>query len=149
MPRSRPSAAQSTSELRVARRQVAGDDDELVGEAAVGHRDAGQRRDGDRAGDAGDHLDRDARGHARLELLHAAAEDERVAALEPHHPPAGQRVLDQQRVDLLLRHRPAARQLRGVDDLDVGGQRGQQRLRRQVVGDDDVGLGDRLAARAP
>ena len=77
-----------------------------------------------------------------------AAEDERVAALEPHHPLAGQRVLDQQRVDLLLRHRAAARQLRGVDDLDVGGQRRQQRLRREVVGDDDVGLRRPRAARA-
>ena len=32
-------------------------------------------------------------------------EHERVATLEPHHPPAGLRVLDQQPVDLVLRHR--------------------------------------------
>ena len=32
----------------------------------------------------------------------------------------------QQRVDLLLGHRAAARQLGRVDDLDVHGQRGQQ-----------------------
>ena len=112
----------------------------------MGHRDAGQRGDGDRAGDARHHLHRDARRHARVQLLHAAAEHERVAALEPHHPLAGQRALDQELVDLLLGHRPAARQLGGVDDLDVGGQRGQQRQRRQVVGDDDVGLRERLAA---
>ena len=132
--------------VRMTRRQVPRDDDELVGQPAVGDRDAGQRGDGDRAGDAGDHLDGDARGHAGLELLHAAAEHERIAALEPHDPLAGERVLDQQRVDLLLRHRAAPRQLRGVDDLDVGGQRGEQRLRRQVVGHDDVGLRDRPAA---
>ena len=52
VPRSRAIAAQSTSDVGMPRRQVAGDDDELVGEAAVGHRDAGQRGDGDRAGDA-------------------------------------------------------------------------------------------------
>src|SRR3712207_8789910 len=48
-------------------------------------------------------LDRYARRHTGLELLPPAAEHERVAALEPDHPLAGQRVLDQQRVDLLLR----------------------------------------------
>ena len=98
----------------------------------------------DRAGHAGNHLDRDARRHAGLEFLHAAAEDERVAALEPDHPAAGARVLDEQRVDLLLCHRPPSRQLRGVDDLDVRRQGGQQGQRREVVGHDDVGLGDRL-----
>ena len=67
---------------RVPGRQVAGDDHELVGEAAVGHRDARQRGDGDRAGDTRHHLDRDPGADARVELLHAAAEHERVAALE-------------------------------------------------------------------
>ena len=108
----------------------------------MGDRDAGEGGHGDRAGDAGDDLHRDARGDARLELLHPAAEDERVTALEPHHPLTGPGVLHEQRVDLLLRHRAAPRQLRRVDDLDVGGQRREQRLGREVVGHDDVGLRD-------
>ena len=51
--------------------------------AAAGH--------GDRAGHAGDDLDGDAGGHAGQGLLAAAAEHERVAALEPHDPPAAPR----------------------------------------------------------
>ena len=41
----------------------------------------------------------------RLRLLAAAAEDERVAALEPDDAAPGARALDHQRLDLLLRHR--------------------------------------------
>ena len=130
----------------MARGQVAGDDDELVGEPAVGHRDAGDPGDGDRAGDAGDDLHRDVGGRAREELLHAAAEDERVPALEPDDEPARARVPDERRVDLLLRHGPPARQLRGVHDLDVGPEPGQQRPGAEVVDDHDVGLRQRLPA---
>ena len=143
VPRSRPSAAQSTSDCGCPGGRCPETTTNSCVEPAVGHRDADEPRHADRAGHAGHDLDRDARRDAGLELLHAAAEDERVAALEPRHPLAGQRVLDQQRVDLLLRHRPAARQLRGVDDLDVGRQRRQQRQRGEVVGDHDVGLRQR------
>ena len=132
--------------LGVARRQVAGDDRELVGDAAVGDRDAGDGGDGDRAGQARDDRDRDAGLAAGEHLLVAAAEDEVVAALEPHHPLAGQRALDDQPVDLLLLGRAAARQLGDVDQLDVGGQLAEQLARREPVGDDDVGLHQRLAA---
>ena len=45
---------------------VSADDDEARRAAAVRHRDSCRRRSGDRAGDAGDHLDRDARLGARL-----------------------------------------------------------------------------------
>ena len=84
VPRSRADAAQSTSDSRLPGRHVPGDDDELVRDAAVGDRDPGQRGHRDGAGDARHHLDRDARGDAGLQLLAAAAEHERVAALEPH-----------------------------------------------------------------
>ena len=64
-------------------------------------------------------LERHARGAQRLGLLAAAAEHERVAALEPHDPLAGLPELDQQRVDVLLRHRDVARLLADVAQLGV------------------------------
>src|SRR2546430_13129846 len=47
------------------------------------------------------------------------AEHERVAALEPGHEAAGLGVADQRRVDVLLGHGPAVRDLARVDDLHV------------------------------
>jgi hypothetical protein len=49
-------------------------------------------------------------------------------------------VRHEQGVDLLLGHGSTARELGGVDDLDVRVQPGQQSLWREVVGDDDVGV---------
>ena len=83
---------------------------------------------------------------AGLHLLHPAAEDVRVAALEPDHDPPGPCVLDEQPVDLLLRHRPPAGHLGGVDDRHLGGELVQQGQRRQPVGDHHVRLGERGAA---
>ncbi len=59
---------------------VPADHGELVGDAPVGDRDTGRAGDRDGAGDAGDDGARDARLGQRLRLLHAPAEDERVAA---------------------------------------------------------------------
>ena len=77
--------------LGVAGRQVARDDGEVVGDAAVGDGDAGEGGYGDRAGEPRDHGHRYAGLAARQHLLVAAAEDEVVAALEPHHPLARER----------------------------------------------------------
>ena len=100
--------------------EVTGDDADVLGVAAGRHRDAGVRRGRDRAGDAGHDLEGDPGVDERLGLLAAAAEHERVAALEPHHPPARLRVLDQLRVDLLLaRRRAGPRGLADVDHLGV------------------------------
>ena len=63
---------------------VAGDDGERRGEAAVGERDAGDRGHRDGTRDARHDLDLDAGVPAERELLAAAAEDVRIAALEPH-----------------------------------------------------------------
>ena len=70
---------------------------------------------GDGRADAGDDLERDPGPRQRLGLLAAPAEDERIAALEPHDPPPAPRVQDQERVDLLLRQRVVARGLAGED----------------------------------
>ena len=73
---------------RIAGGRVAGDHRETLRDAAVSQRYAGQLgcRDGRR--DAGDDLDRDSGLRAGDDLFHAAAEHERVPALEPDHDPA-------------------------------------------------------------
>lgn len=62
--------------------------------------------------------------------------------LEPYDGLSGPGVLDERVVDGLLRHEPAVRDLRGVDDLDVRGQLVEQIARAEPVGDDDVRLGE-------
>ena len=70
-------------------------------------------------GDAGHDLERDAGLAQHQRLLAAAPEHERVAALEAHDAAAGARVLDQQPVDLVLRHLRPAALLADVDQLGV------------------------------
>ena len=60
------------------------------------------------------------RGRQGLGLLAPAAEDERVAALQAHDPPAAAAVLDERRVDLVLGHRGAAGGLARVQQLGAG-----------------------------
>ncbi|GAA3072113.1 hypothetical protein GCM10020000_66030 [Streptomyces olivoverticillatus] len=98
------------------------DHGELMGHATVGDGDSGGARHADGAGDAGDDRARDAVFGQRPDLFHAAAEDERVAALESHDSLARLGVLDESVVDGLLGHEAAVRDLRRVDDLDVRGQ---------------------------
>src|SRR5690606_32419748 len=101
---------------------------------------------GDGAGDAGHDGDGDAGAGAGDHLLAAAAEHERVAALEPDHELAFSGAVHEQPVDLLLRQGPAVGDLGGVDQLDVGGELVEQGAGRQPVGHDHVGLGQELAA---
>ena len=75
----------------------------------MGQRDPGVGRAAGRGGDPGDDLEGDPGGEQRLELLAAAAEDERIAALERHHVPAGAARLDEQRVDAASAGRRGAR----------------------------------------
>ena len=87
VPRSRATRRPLDERVGVAGRQVAGDDGEVVGDPAVGDRDAGRRRaptSGRRQ--PGDDGDRHAGLAAGEQLLVAAAEDEVVAALEADHP---------------------------------------------------------------
>ena len=67
---------------------VAGDEGDRRGVVAVGDRDAGVGGRGDAGGDAGHDLELDPGRAQRFALLAAAAEDERVAALQPHHAAA-------------------------------------------------------------
>ena len=77
----------------------------------------------------------------------AAAEDERVAALQAHDPPAATAVRDERRVDLVLGHGGAPGGLARVEQLGAGPAEGQQPLGAEAVVDDDVGALQRVAAR--
>ena len=102
MPGKRASASQSSAVSSFAGILVAGDERDRRGVVAMGDRDPRVGRRGDAGRDAGDDLELDPGGGERLGLLAAAAEHERVAALEPHDAAARARALDHQRLDLLL-----------------------------------------------
>ena len=78
-------------------------------------RNAGVRGHRHRRAHARHDLERNARLRESLGLLAAAAEHERIAALEPHDTPPPARVLDEQVVDLALRQRVIAARLAGED----------------------------------
>ena len=108
--------------------------------AACGHRDD--------AGEPRNDVHRDPRGQARGDLLAAAAVDERVAALEADDAQAAPRALDEDLVDLVLRHGVVSGALSDVDDLDVGSELAEHAGGAEAVGHDDVGLGEQRAGRA-
>jgi hypothetical protein len=62
-----------------------------VRHVTMGERNLQARSRGNTGGDAGHDLDGDAGAAQSIELLAAPAEDERIAALEPHHRLAGAR----------------------------------------------------------
>ena len=113
---------------------------------AMGQRNLQGRGGGDAGGDAGHDLDGDARLAQRIELLAATAEDERIAALEPDHGLAGAGAVDQQRVDVLLRHAMRALGLADRDQLGLAPGMIEHALADQPVVKNDVGG---LSARAP
>ncbi len=123
---------------------MAGDEGDAAGELPVRDRDARVRRRRHAGGHAGHDLELDARLAQHERLLAAAAEDQRIAALQPHHPPPGAPVLDQQPVDLLLRHLRPAALLADVDQFRVRPRVLERLLRDQAVVEDDVGRGDQL-----
>ena len=55
----------------------------------MGQRDLQARGRGETGGDAGNDLDADAGARKRSKLLAATAEDEGIAAFQPHHGLAG------------------------------------------------------------
>src|ERR1700733_1220941 len=119
---------------------------ELLRYPAMCERYAGRGRDGHGARYAGPDRDGDSGPQARQDLLAAAAEDERVPALDPDHESPRPGMLDEQRVDVLLRYGRATRDLGRIHDLDVGREFGEQRPRGEPVGDDHVRLAKQLPA---
>src|SRR5215469_4716464 len=109
-------------------------------------RDSGVGRYRDRAGHAGNYLDRDTGPDARKRFFAAAAEHERVAALEPDHAVPGLGALHDQRVDLVLGQPVRAWRLACLDDLHVRVEFSQDVVRAKPVGNHDVGLAEQTAA---
>ena len=75
-----------------------------------------------------------------LEFLAAAAEDERIAALEPHDAAAESRLLEQQLVDTALRHRVTARHLADADAVGIAAREVEDLVGDQPVVQDHVGF---------
>ncbi|CUI54064.1 Uncharacterised protein [Achromobacter sp. 2789STDY5608628] len=108
---------------------------------AVRQRNAGIGRTGQRRGDAGHHLVAHAVRAQVFQFLAAAAEDEGVAALEPHHAAAQAGVLDQQGVDARLgRVMVLARQFAHRDAFGVAARQRHDVVADQPVVQDHVGL---------
>jgi hypothetical protein len=68
----------------------------------MGHRDARSRGSGERARHAGHDIERHARRPQGQRLFSAPAEDERIAALQPHHAPAALRGANHHGMDVFL-----------------------------------------------
>ena len=123
---------------------LAGDEADRAGILAVRQRQARLRGAAGCGGDAGNDLDRHARLTRGVDLLAAAAEDERVAALEPHDAACRRSVSrDQERVDRLLRHRVAAALLGDGDTLRPRRDSAARRADQPVM-NDDIGDPERL-----
>ncbi len=76
----------------------------------------------------------------RRHFLAGAAEDERIAGLQPHDAAAGRGFAHEDGVDLVLRDGMAAFALADMDALRVAAAHGDHALRHQRVVHDDVGL---------
>ena len=79
--------------------RAAGDDGHLRGEAAMRQRDPGRCGHGRERRHAGNDLGGDSRRRERLDLLAAAAEEERIAALQAHDRLEAPAERDEQLVD--------------------------------------------------
>ena len=122
-----------------ARGIVAGQECHRLVDVAVGQRDSGIGQPPDAGRNAGHDAERDAGLDQRQRLLAAAGEDERVAALEPQHPPPGARQLDQPQRDIALLRRRLAAALAGVFDHAIRSREGQDLVIDQGVVNDHVG----------
>ena len=147
----RAAAATSSSHGTVARALalvfMAGDERDERAVLAMRQRNSRERRPRDRRRDAGHHFELDLRARQRLGLFAAAPEDERVAALEPHHDAPLARVLDQHRVDFrLLDTFLRAATFARVNQL-ARRREPQQFRTHQVVVDNDVGAAQTLRRR--
>ncbi len=110
---------------------------------AMGQRHAGVGRTRHRGGNAGHHLEGDAVRLQELQFLAATAEYERVAALQPHHAAASERVLEHQRMDLFLSGAVTAGGLADLDTLGIAPCQCQHRPAYQAVVQDHVSLVER------
>ena len=93
--------------------------------------------------DARHDIDRNPRRAQCVALLAAAAEHERVAALQAHHAPPGTRLAQQQAVNEFLRRRLAAAALADLDHPGAGRGVVEHAAVDEVVDQDHLGLRER------
>ena len=98
------------------------------------------------ASHAGHYFVRDAGVGKRLDLFAAAAEDKRIATLEPNDVETAPRALDHHVADLFLRKRVDRFLLADVDPLAMFGREVEQGFVREMIVEDGVGDGEKLAA---
>ncbi len=100
------------------------------------------RGDSERRGDAGDHFERNAGVGERFGLFAATAENEGIAALQPHHrePPA--RPVDKHLADLFLCVGVHGFLLPYIKPLGCGRCEFEQRVIGQMIVEDGVGRGE-------
>ncbi len=104
------------------------------------------RRNAQRRRDPRHDFESHARGGQRFGFFAAAAEDERIAALQPHHVQAATRALDQHGADLFLAEGVYRFLLADVDALGLGGRQIQQRRVGEVIVEHGVRLFQQAAA---
>ncbi len=109
-------------------------------QVAVGQRNSGVGAAPGGRGHPGNHLTIDAMRQQVFEFFRAAAEDERIAALEAHYAQVLLRQIDQQLVDLWLRQAVVAAGLADVVADAAGRQELHQIVAHQAVVDHRVGL---------
>ena len=130
----------------------------------MGDRNAGEQRRRNRARDSRNDFAGDAGGGERERFFSAAAEDERIAALQPHDPVAAARLANHQPIDRVLANRRTAGALAdeepprprrkaqrlGLDERvvehEVGLREARDRLQRQQLGIAGAGADERNAA---
>ena len=105
-------------------------------------RDLRCRRRAERGGDAGNDLHRHAHRVAGLNFLPAAAEHERIAALEAHDVAPGERLAHQERVDFFLGQGVPGTAFGDRDELRLRPRESEDRRLDQPVMHDQVGMGD-------
>jgi ribosomal protein S18 acetylase RimI-like enzyme len=109
------------------------DEGETGVEIAMGDGNSRVGGRGDRCGDSRDDFEGDTRREQCFALFTPAAEDERIAAFQSHDPFARTSVLDQQRIDLILRERVGCRAFSHIDVLGIRRVRQQPRIGERVV----------------
>ena len=109
-------------------------------------RNAAVGGDSQRRGHARNHFERDARFNQRFHFLTAAAEDERVAALQPNDREPAPRALDHHGADLFLREGVHGFLLADVDALAILAREIEQVLVGKMIVEHGVGEGEQLAA---
>ena len=98
------------------------------------HRNAGVGGAANRRRDAGNNLELDAGRCQLFGFLTPPTEDKRIPALEPHHALAFASLLDEQAMDLLLRHGVGSGALADEDQL-----RASRHSRQNVRRDEGIG----------